>query len=156
MAFLSTDNQAAINRTRDACNTRNRGIFWHIPEEAPACASMPAGNMTKVMEECCNGALVTQYADGCGIYCLANGQDPYKLGDCIHNQNAYGLYGFCTLGYLNSTTTGSKSTSSDTATSTASPAASTSPNAAITNQPIFKSGLGLIALLFGSAFMAVI
>ncbi|CAG7991145.1 unnamed protein product [Penicillium nalgiovense] len=156
MAFLSTDNQAAINRTRDDCNTRNRGLFWHIPEEAPACAYMPGGNMTKVMEECCNGASVIPYADGCGIYCLANGQDPYKLGDCITNQNAYGLYGFCTLDDFNSTTTGSKSPSSGTATSTASPAASTSPNAAITNQPISKSGLGLIALLFGSALMAVI
>ncbi|KAJ6189217.1 hypothetical protein N7519_004125 [Penicillium mononematosum] len=156
MAFLSTDNEAAINRTRGACNTRNRGIFWHIPVEAPACASMPAGNMAKVMEECCNGASVTQYADGCGIYCLANGQDPYKLGDCIHDQNAYGLYSFCTLGYSNSTTSSSKSTSSDTTTSTASPVSSTSPNAATTNQPISKSGLGLTALLFGSAFMAVI
>ncbi|KAJ6030896.1 hypothetical protein N7460_011162 [Penicillium canescens] len=50
-----------------------------------------------------------------------------------------------------------KSTSIGTSTSTSTGSTTTSThNAAVVNLPVSKSGLGLIALLFGSAFMAVI
>ncbi|KAJ5452824.1 hypothetical protein N7445_001007 [Penicillium cf. griseofulvum] len=130
MSFISTDD-AALNRTRDACSVRPG--FWQIPVEA--CATMPGGNMTKVMKDCCNGAPVSTYEDNCGIYCLAKGQDTVKLSHCIGSQNSNEFPIFCNLdscdsGNFNETacsTSTLSGTATSTPTSTASSAASTSP-----------------------------
>jgi hypothetical protein len=113
--------------------------------------------MTDVMDECCKNAKVTKYDNDCGIYCLAQGQDVDKLQSCLTSKSGNYHDVFCNAALnatATATTTGSKSTSSGT--STDSSATSTSTNAAIANQPISKSGVGLMALLFGSALMAVI
>lgn len=142
-----------MSATSTACG----GSVWQIPTTDAACAAVVSGNMTDVMDDCCKNAKVTKYDNDCGIYCLAQGQDVDKLQSCITSKSGNYHDVFCNAALnatATATTTGSKSTSSGP--STESPATSTSTNAAIANQPISKSGVGLIALLFGSALMAVI
>ncbi|KAJ5384273.1 hypothetical protein N7517_002184 [Penicillium concentricum] len=149
MSTTSTSSSASATGT--ACGAR----VWEIPTADAACAAILSGNMTDVMDDCCKHAKVSKYENNCGIYCLAQGQDINKLQSCITSKSNNYHDVFCNAA-LNATASakGTKSTSS--ATSTQSSATSSSTNAAIVNQPISKSGLGLIGLLFGSALMAVI
>ncbi|KAJ6138695.1 hypothetical protein N7471_005181 [Penicillium samsonianum] len=153
MSTTTSSTTSSVSATSTACG----GSVWEIPTTDAACAAIISGNMTDVMDECCKNAKVSKYDNDCGIYCLAQGQDVNKLQSCLTSKSGNYQNVFCNA-RLNATATatGSKSTSSGTGTSTASSATSTSPNAAIANQPISKSGVGLIALLFGSALMAVI
>jgi hypothetical protein len=102
---------------------------------ALAGEAVVSGNMTDVMDECCKNAKVTKYDNDCGIYCLAQG-----LGAC----------GCGCGGRIES------SVAEDIVIVAALAGEAGLENAAIANQPISKSGVGLIALLFGSALMAVI
>ncbi|CAG7965213.1 unnamed protein product [Penicillium nalgiovense] len=153
MSTTTSSTTSSVSATSTACG----GSVWQIPTTDAACAAVVSGNMTDVMDDCCKNAKVTKYDNDCGIYCLAQGQDVDKLQSCITSKSGNYHDVFCNAALnatATATTTGSKSTSSGP--STESPATSTSTNAAIANQPISKSGVGLIALLFGSALMAVI
>ncbi|KAJ6187989.1 hypothetical protein N7519_002897 [Penicillium mononematosum] len=153
MSTTTSSTTSSVSATSTACG----GSVWQIPTTDAACAAVVSGNMTDVMDECCKNAKVTKYDNDCGIYCLAQGQDVDKLQSCLTSKSGNYHDVFCNAALnatATATTTGSKSTSSGT--STDSSTTSTSTNAAIANQPISKSGVGLIALLFGSALMAVI
>ena len=148
---------SSVSATSTACG----GSVWQIPTTDSACAAVISGNMTDVMDECCKNAKVVKYDNDCGIYCLAQGQNVDKLQSCLTSKSGNYHDVFCNAALnatatATATATGSKSTSSGTGSSTQSSTTSTSTNAAIANQPISKSGVGLIALLFGSALMAVI
>ncbi|KAJ5795789.1 uncharacterized protein N7518_004329 [Penicillium psychrosexuale] len=146
---------SSVSATSTACG----GSVWQIPTTDSACAAVISGNMTDVMDECCKDAKVSKYDNDCGIYCLAQGQNVDKLQSCLTSKSGNYRDVFCNAALnatATATATGSESTSSGTGSSTHSSAASTSTNAAISNQPISKSGVGMIALLFGSALMAVI
>ncbi|KAJ5163836.1 uncharacterized protein N7500_005666 [Penicillium coprophilum] len=150
---MSTTSTTSASTTGTACGAR----VWEIPTTDAACAGIVTGNMTDVMDECCKDAEVSKYENNCGIYCLAQGQDINELQSCLSRKSGNYHDVFCNAA-LNATATAtatrSKSTSSGT--STHSSTTSTSTNAAIANQQISKSGLGLIGLLFSSALMAVI
>ncbi|KAJ5486895.1 hypothetical protein N7530_001195 [Penicillium desertorum] len=153
MSTTTSSTTSSVSATSTACGAS----VWQIPTTDAACAAVVSGNMTDVMDECCKNAKVTKYDNDCGIYCLAQGQDVDKLQSCLTSKSGNYHDVFCNAALnatATATTTGSKSTSSGT--STDSSATSTSTNAAIANQPISKSGVGLMALLFGSALMAVI
>ncbi|KXG48599.1 uncharacterized protein PGRI_024690 [Penicillium griseofulvum] len=147
---------STTSSSSSATSTACGGSVWQIPTTDAACAAVVSGNITQVMDDCCKDAKVSKYDNDCGIYCLAQGQDVNKLQSCLTSKSGNYHDVFCNAA-LNATATAtatdSKSTSSGTSTHSAT---STSTNAAIANQPISKSGLGLIGLLFGSALMAVI
>ncbi|KAK4871153.1 hypothetical protein LT330_000390 [Penicillium expansum] len=154
MSTTTSSTTSSVSATSTACG----GSVWQIPTTDAACAAVISGNMTDVMDNCCKNAKVSKYDNDCGIYCLAQGQTVDKLQSCLTSKSGNYHNVFCNAALnatATATSTGSKSTSSGTGTSTHS-ATSTSTNAAIANQPISKSGVGLIALLFGSALMAVI
>ncbi|CAG7926370.1 unnamed protein product [Penicillium olsonii] len=145
---------SSVSATSTACGS---GV-WQIPTTDAACAAVIRGNVTDVMDQCCDDASTHKYDNDCAIYCLAQGQDVGKLQTCITSKSGNFNDVFCNAGLnATATSTGTKSTSTGTSTSTSSTGTSTSTdNAAIVNQPISKSGLGLVALLFSSAFMAVL
>ncbi|KAJ5550585.1 hypothetical protein N7535_001472 [Penicillium sp. DV-2018c] len=149
----------SVAPTSTACG----GSVWQIPTTDAACAAIISGNMTEVMDTCCKNAKPTKYDNDCGIYCLAQGQDINELQSCLTSKSGNYRGVFCNAalnatatatGTTAATTTASK-TSSGTGTSTESGATSTSTdNAAVVHKSVSKSGLGLVALLFGS-FMAM-
>jgi len=142
----------SVSATSTACG----GSVWQIPTTDAACAAVVRGNITDAMKQCCGDATTHKYDNDCGIYCLAQGQDVKTLQTCLTSKSGNYNDVFCNAAQnATATATGSKSTSTGTGTSTGSTSTSTH-NAAVVNQPVSKSGLGLIALLFGSAFMAVI
>lgn len=155
MSTTTSSTTSSVSATSTACG----GSVWEIPTTDAACAAVISGNITDVMDDCCKDAKVSKYDNDCGIYCLAQGQDVNKLQSCLTSKSGNYNNVFCNAALnatATATATGSKSTSSGTGTSTQSSTSSTSTNAAIANQPISKSGVGLIALLFGSALMAVV
>jgi hypothetical protein len=144
----------SVSATSTACG----GSVWQLPTHDAACAAVIRGNVTDVMTQCCGDATPHKYDNDCGIYCLAQGQDVQKLQTCISSKSGNYNDVFCNAAQnATATATGSKSTSTGTKTGTSTGSTSSSThNAAVVNQPVSKSGLGLIALLFGSAFMAVL
>ncbi|CAG8072783.1 unnamed protein product [Penicillium salamii] len=143
---------SSVSATSTACGS---GV-WQIPTTDAACAAKIRGNVTDVMDQCCGDASTHKYENDCGIYCLAQGQDIKKLQNCITSKSGNFNDVFCNAA-LNATATATSTKSTSTGTSTSSTGTSTSTgNAAVANQPVSKSGLGMIALLFGSAFMAVL
>jgi hypothetical protein len=142
----------SMSATSTACG----GTVWQIPTTHAACAAIISGNMTEVMDTCCN-AKPTKYDNDCGIYCLAQGQDVNKLQSCLTSKSGNYQNVFCNAA-LNATATATSTasrTTSGTGTSTESATSTSTGNAAVVNQSVSKSGLGLVALLFGSAFMAM-
>lgn len=141
-------------------NTTSCGSqVWQLPTQDAACAAILKGNMTDVMKECCKEATPTKYDNGCGMYCLAQGQDVQMLSDCLMSKSGDYQGVFCNAAQ-NATATASvtsaHSTSSATGTKTgSSKASSSSNNAAFVSQPVSKTGLGVVAMLFCSALMAV-
>ncbi|KAJ5773659.1 hypothetical protein N7457_008555 [Penicillium paradoxum] len=145
----------SLSATTTACG----GAVWQIPTTDAACAAIAGGNMTDVMDTCCKDAKVTKYDNDCGMYCLAQGQDIDKLQSCLTSKSGRFHDVFCNAALnatATATSTGSKSTTTGTSTSTGTATSTSTDNAAIANQPISKSGLGLVALLFSSAFMATL
>lgn len=137
-----------------ASSTACSGNVWQIPTTNAACAGVIRGNVTEAMDKCCKKASPQKYENDCGIYCLAVDQDIEALSSCIQKESGNYNDVFCNAALnATATATGSKPTTSS---ATGTGATSTSTNAAIVNQPVSKSGLGLVALMFGSAFMAVL
>ncbi|KAB8237180.1 hypothetical protein ETB97_005986 [Aspergillus alliaceus] len=144
--------------TATSCNT---GSIWQLPIQDAACALPKSGNYSDIMDKCCSPAKVTEYDDGCGLYCLAQGQSVKDLTECLRDNGAKDGQFFCnkeqnataTQSAPSSTKTGDK-----TGSSTSSGASSTSSdNAAYAIQPaVSKSGLGLLVMVFCSALMGVV
>ncbi|KAA8650176.1 hypothetical protein EYZ11_008507 [Aspergillus tanneri] len=138
--------------------------FWELPTKDVACALPNNGNASDILDKCCKRASVTKYDDGCGIYCLAQEQSAKDLTNCFREQGAIDGHFFCSGGNASHTAsaplpskTGDHDSDSSTGTSTGSKSTSTSSDsAAVLNQPVSKSGLGLLAVLVCSALMGVV
>ncbi|CAI7575820.1 unnamed protein product [Penicillium pancosmium] len=137
-------------------------VSWQIPSNDVACAGPITGNMTDVFDSCCKGNSPVKYNDGCNIYCLAQGQTKKELSDCLTDKSKKDGSIFCGQGKDNSTATASATTTRETGSdatgtsTTTGKGSSTSTGAAIISQPISKTGLGLVAMLFCSAVAGVI
>ncbi|KAF7587490.1 hypothetical protein BBP40_007188 [Aspergillus hancockii] len=154
MSTTTTSTPAATT----SCTT---GSIWQLPIKDAACALPKTGNYSDIMDKCCSPAKVTEYDDGCGLYCLAQGQSVKDLQNCMRDNGAKDGLFFCNK-EQNATATesapSSTKTGDKTGTSTGSGASSTSSgNAGFAIQPtVSKSGLGLLAMFFGSALMGVV
>ncbi|KAL4942089.1 hypothetical protein BDV06DRAFT_193097 [Aspergillus oleicola] len=157
MSSTSTSTAAASTCT---------GNSWVLPVQDVACAlNRVSDNYTSIMDECCKDADVEQYNDGCGLYCLAQGQTGQELLDCIADNGATNGEFFCG-GNLTQTASAPAPTStsddddedSDDASSTDSAdSPDTTDNAAVhLGQPVNKAGLGVLAMLVVSAVMGVV
>lgn len=146
--------------TSAAAATSSCAVSWQIPTTDIACAGIVSGNMTDTFDSCCKDASPIKYNDDCNVYCLAKGQDMKELRDCLTDKSRDYNHVFCTGNNDTATATGSatsSSTGTSTGTSTSSATGtSTSTGAAIANQPISKTGLGLVAMLFCSALAGVV
>ena len=150
------------------------GNMWQLPTEDIACALPKTGNATDILDKCCKPAKVSEYNDGCGIYCLAQEQSAKDLTDCFRDEGAQDGKFFCSGGNSSLTATAAvpsktggsddddddddDSSSTSTGTSTGSSASSTSTDSAAIalSQPVSKSGLGLLAMMVCSALMGVV
>ncbi|KAE8376122.1 hypothetical protein BDV26DRAFT_294354 [Aspergillus bertholletiae] len=136
--------------------------YWQLPIDDAACALPKTGNYSDIMDKCCSPAKVTEFDNGCGLYCLAQGQSIGDLKDCMRQNGAKDGREFYCKGKDNATATASAPSSSKTGdktgTATGSGASSTSSDsAAYAIQPaVSKGGLGLLAMVFCSALMGVI
>ncbi|KAJ5110430.1 hypothetical protein N7532_000965 [Penicillium argentinense] len=146
--------------TTAAAASSSCAVSWQIPTDDVACAGIISGNMTDAFDSCCKGDKPVKYNDDCNIYCLAQDQSREKLRSCLTSKSGDYTNVFCT-GNNDTATATSKPTntkdSSSTGTSTStSTGTSTSSGAAIVSQPISKTGLGLVAMLFCSALAGVV
>ncbi|KAJ5219644.1 hypothetical protein N7468_008848 [Penicillium chermesinum] len=128
-----------------------------------ACAAVVSGNITDIFDHCCKGDAPTTYNDGCNIYCLAQNQNVGDLTHCLINSGARPVDVFCqptngsaTATVAPSTTADSTSTGTATGTKTSGATSTSTKNAAIGTQPITKTGLGVVAMVFCSALMGVL
>ncbi|ETS87289.1 hypothetical protein PFICI_01117 [Pestalotiopsis fici W106-1] len=113
--------------------------LYDTPVDDAVCAMPNSGNYTALMFSCCKEADVVSYYDGCGLYCLASGQDVQSLSDCLYDEGAAWEDVFC-RGNETATATGAATAgvlpasasasilSSGQATSTATPEDGTSTN----------------------------
>lgn len=133
------------------------GNVYVLPNITDAACGAPInGNITSAFDSCCKGNSPVKYDNDCGIYCLAQGQNVSELTSCLEKKS--GTYSiFCNKGG-NATATAAATTTkaTGTSTSTGTSAASTSSGAAVANQPVSKTGLGVMAMLFCSALMGVV
>jgi type IV secretory pathway VirJ component len=151
-----TTKMSTTTSSVSATNTAScGGSVWQIPTTDAACAAIVSGNVTDVMDQCCKDASPRKYDNDCGIYCLAQGQDIGTLQSCITSKSGNYHDVFCNTSRQNATASAAATKTSSTSSGTTDTSTSTSThNAAVANQPASKSGLGLVALMFGSAFMA--
>ncbi|CAL5866709.1 uncharacterized protein PFLUO_LOCUS919 [Penicillium psychrofluorescens] len=162
MAAPSTSIAYPPSSTAASCGVANG---WNLPSSDPACASRITGNITDVFNDCCGQATPHKYANDCGIYCLAQGQDIGMLRSCLQTKGDNYHDIFCNTVNASATATGAgvSNTSSTSATSATSAtktgsgsSASHTKNAAFVNQPVSKTGLGVFALVFCSALMGLV
>lgn len=147
--------------TTSAAASSSCAISYEIPSTDVACAGLISGNMTKAFDSCCKGNSPVKYNDDCNIYCLAQGQTKQELQDCLTDKSKDFSHVFCGGGKANSTATASATTTRETSDSTGTATSSgadsaTSTGAAVMSQPISKTGLGLVAMLFCSALAGVV
>ncbi|KAL4804027.1 hypothetical protein BDV18DRAFT_162438 [Aspergillus unguis] len=152
MSSTSTSTSAAATCT---------GNSWEIPTQDIACGlSTITGNYTSVMDTCCGDARVEKYNDGCGIYCLAQGQDGQSLLDCIQDNGVGNHDVFCggnltqtaTAALPSKTADNDDDDDSDDASSTGDASdADTTDNAAVSFRGqdgfVSKGGLGVLAVM---------
>ncbi|KAE8161920.1 hypothetical protein BDV40DRAFT_266310 [Aspergillus tamarii] len=149
----------SVAASATACNTVT---YWQLPVDDAACALPKTGNYSDIMDKCCSPAKVTDFDNGCGLYCLAQGQSIGDLKDCLRENGAQDGREFYCKGKDNATATASAPSSTKTGdksgTATGSGASSTSSDsAAYAIQPaVSKGGLGLLAMVFCSALMGVV
>jgi hypothetical protein len=91
---------AAATTSSAACSSN----LYNIPTTDNACALSDTGNHTEIMKACCKSASVISYYDGCGLYCLAQGQSVGELTQCMYGQGASYSEVFC-RGGVNATAT---------------------------------------------------
>ncbi|KAL3474265.1 hypothetical protein BJX99DRAFT_181990 [Aspergillus californicus] len=141
------------------------GNQWVLPTQDAACALPNTGNYSDIMDNCCDVADVETYNDDCGLYCLAQGQNVSSLLSCIEDNGATPGDFFCS-GNMSATATApapsatqtsdngddDNSSSSDDADSP-----TTTDNAGVRlAQPVSKTGLGVLGMLFCSALLGVV
>lgn len=170
MAAPTTSIAYPPSSTAASCGVANG---WNLPSSDPACASRITGNITDVFNDCCGQATPHKYANDCGIYCLAQGQDIGKLRSCLQTKSDNYHDIFCNTVNASATATGAgvgntSATSATSATKTGSgssashtktrsgSSASHTKNAAFVNRPVSKTGLGVVALIFCSALMGLV
>ncbi|KAJ5819573.1 hypothetical protein N7474_005164 [Penicillium riverlandense] len=156
MAAPTTSIAYAPSSTAANCGVANG---WNLPSSDPACASRITGNITYVFNDCCGQATPHKYANDCGIYCLAEGQDIGVLRSCLQTKSDNYHDIFCNTVNATATATGAGvSNTSATSTTKTHSGSSTShtKNAAFVNQPVSKTGLGVVALVFCSALMGLV
>lgn len=86
---------------RSSCD--DTSFFSYVPVEVEMssyCNMYYGGSSSAVadMSSCCKSADVISYADGCGLYCLAEGQSLDELQDCLKGTSA-GMSGFGCSGF---------------------------------------------------------
>ncbi|OOO06754.1 hypothetical protein OAory_01089570 [Aspergillus oryzae] len=157
--IMSTTTTSVAASATASCNSVT---YWQLPVDDAACALPKTGNYSDVMDKCCSPAKVTDFDNGCGLYCLAQGQSVGDLKDCLRKNGAQDGREFYCKGNDTATATASAPSSTKTGdktgTATGSGASSTSSDsAAYAIQPaVSKGGLGLLAMVFCSALMGVV
>ncbi|OKL62229.1 hypothetical protein UA08_02238 [Talaromyces atroroseus] len=147
--------------TTSASTTSSCTPVWTIPTTDAACGIHPSGNASEVMTQCCGVASVVSYNNGCSEYCLAQDQNVGDLVNCLYKNGLDWNSVYCndasnataTAAVSSASSTGTSS-GTGTASSTGSSASSTSSTGAAA--PIAKvstGGVGVLALLFCSAFI---
>lgn len=149
---MSTTTTSAV-ATSTACDAH----VYELPVKDAACGAVLKGNMSDVFDTCCKGDSPVKFDNDCGIYCLAQEQTVDKLQSCLTSKSNDYRDVFCNAN-LNATATAAPTTvkSTSTGTSTGTSTATTTKNAAVLGQPISKTGLGLVAMLFCSALAGVV
>ncbi|KAF4252985.1 hypothetical protein KXX16_007073 [Aspergillus fumigatus] len=153
MATATMTSMSTSTTTGTAAASTCTGNRWVLPVQDVACALPATGNYSSIMDKCCSPAAVTKYNDGCGLYCLAQGQSMGDLLDCI-KENGGNKDVFCG-GQLNATATASLSeTASSTATrtGTGASASETRDNGAPTKR-VSVLGVGLVAMIVCGMFV---
>ncbi|KAF7538224.1 hypothetical protein G7054_g3065 [Neopestalotiopsis clavispora] len=69
--------------------------LYDTPVDDAVCAMPNTGNYTTLMFSCCKEADVVSYYNGCGLYCLASGQDVQSLSNCLYGAGAAWEDVFC-------------------------------------------------------------
>jgi hypothetical protein len=162
---------ATTTVTSSAPSAACTGNIWVLPVQDAACGLPNTGNYSDIMDECCAQADVETYNDDCGLYCLAQGQNVGSLLDCIENHGATPGDFFCsgnmtataTAPAPSATETGDNDDDNDddddddsTPTNDAEAPSNTDSAGVRLNQPVSKTGLGVLAMLFCSALMGVV
>ncbi|KAL5340927.1 hypothetical protein BJX70DRAFT_396309 [Aspergillus crustosus] len=141
---------------------------WILPVQDAACALVNSGgNSSTILDRCCADADVESFNDDCGLYCLAQGQNVGDLLSCIEDGGATPGQFFCS-GNMTATATAPAPSATgdndndddnddDDDASPTSDAEDGGPTGAAVrlNQPVSKTGLGVLAMLFASAFLGV-
>lgn len=137
----------------DATSTACGANVYQLPLNNAACGAVLQGNMSEAFDSCCKASKPVKYSNDCGMYCLAQAQTVDELQTCLTSKSNNYRGVFCNAS-LNATASAATTTAAtSTGTSTAS---SSTENAAVLNQPISKTGLGLVAMLFCSALVGVV
>ncbi|KAL3492036.1 hypothetical protein BJX62DRAFT_114487 [Aspergillus germanicus] len=151
-------------------NTTCTGVSaWILPVQDAACGLPNTGNGSSIMDKCCGVADVSKYNDDCGLYCLAQGQNVGDLLSCIEDAGATPGQFFCSgnqtataTAAVPSSTGGNDDDNDDdnddpSSTSDSDEAEPTeTDNAGVRlGQPVSKTGLGVLAMLFCSALLGV-
>ncbi|OOQ83621.1 hypothetical protein PEBR_35742 [Penicillium brasilianum] len=138
-------------------NSTCTGNVYVLPNVTDAACGAPiSGNITDAFDSCCKGNSAVKYDNDCGIYCLAQDQTVDELTKCLEKES--GTYSiFCNKrGNATATAAATTTKATSTGTATGTSAASTSSGAAVLNQPVSKTGLGVMAMLFCSALMGIV
>lgn len=155
----TTTSVATTTGSTTAASTSACALSYEFPKDVKdvGCAAVAQGNITDAFDHCCKGDAPVKYNDDCNIYCLAQNQDLGDLRKCLISSGGAPNLVFCqptngnaTATQAASTTAGSTGTSTSTSSSSTS---STTDNAATMNNPVSKTGLGLVAMVFCSTLM---
>lgn len=138
--------------------------IYEMPVRDAACATFAKGNYSDVMQHCCHSAPVRTYDNDCAIYCLAVDQTIGDLTRCMFSHGIAYDEGFCNKGNTSAmatfspkaTNTRASSASISTSTSTGSSTSSMGTSGAnVLVQPVSRSGLGVLGLVFCSVLLGV-
>lgn len=139
--------------------------FSEFPTKDAACAvggtSGVPGSYNDILKGCCKSAPVESWHDDCALWCLAADQSIADLQKCWQDGGVNAGSIFCNLannatatGEVSGTGSGAKETGSQTSGGGASSSTS-SPGAApaVVPQGVSKAGLGMLAMVLGSAVL---
>ncbi|KAL2866927.1 uncharacterized protein BJX67DRAFT_354413 [Aspergillus lucknowensis] len=154
-----------MSSTTTSASPACTGNILVLPVQDAACGLSNTGNNTDIMTKCCRDADVEKYNDDCGLYCLAQGQNIGDLSSCIQGNGVNPSEIFC-RGNMTATATAPAPSQTDdndgddddedaTPTDDDDDGAEPTGAAVRLGQPVSKAGLGLLAMLFSSAFMGI-
>ncbi|OJJ55676.1 hypothetical protein ASPSYDRAFT_60578 [Aspergillus sydowii CBS 593.65] len=141
------------------------GNAWILPVQDIACGLITTSDKySDIMDKCCKDAKVESYNDGCGLYCLAQGQSGRDLLDCISDEDAKDGDFFCGGGNLTHTASAAlpsqtasndddNDADSDADSDNSSGDSDDKDNAAVRAPAVNKAGLGVLAMLFCTALL---